>query len=581
MAALRKILVLDLGMQSLRLAEFSKSPEGGLRLLRGARREFLLDPALDTSRPEQIGGALKDILREWKLKSGEVVCVLPSHTVFTRVVPLEVPGGSAGNVDAIVSFEAHQNIPFPLEEVVWDYVTMGETGAGAVNVVFVAVKRDLLEAIGQTISAAGLGIASMTVAPLAMYDAFRFAGLPAPDAPTLLLDIGSRTTNMVIASQGSFFSRTIPSGGLAVSLAIAKDIHADLEEAERLKISRGSVGLGPGFEPPADPVEANLARITRQTLLKTQADISRSLSYYRGTLGGKDPSRILLAGGMASMPYLSEFIQEKFQKTVGFWNVQLLKDQPDGGLIPNDETSKFIEANPNNLGELVGGALEFYPERRTHINLLPPSILRKQNLARRLPYLAGAAAIVIATLSAWYLFANYATKVTVQKTEEITQLSKQADAVAEKLRSLEKKQEEIRKTSGELLNVVLLREAYPKIIAELAAKVPDRYLWITELQPAVESPSKNSARNAVEKGAEKGAENSVKAVIVKGLYLDNPRQASVIDDFVASLQSSELFVVEDKDITKVITQRGSPSGEYWAYPFALRIPLRTPIPNLP
>lgn len=574
MATPRKILVLDLGMQSLRLAEFSASPEGGLHLLRGARREFLLDPALDTSRPDQIRVALQEILKRWKMKSGEVVCVLPSHTVFTRAVPLDVPGGASGNVDAIVRFEAHQNIPFPLEEVVWDYVVMGETGTGAVNVVFVAVKSDLLEAIGQAVSSSGLNITSVTVSPLALHDAFRYAGLPDSGAHTLLLDIGSRTTNMVIASADSFFSRSIPSGGLAVTMAIAKDIHAQLEEAERLKVDRASVGLGPGFEPPADPVEANLARVARQALLKTQADISRSLGYYRSTLGGKEPSEILLTGGMASMPYLSEFIQEKFQKGTGFFN-------PMKGVSATGEARQFLESNTHNMGELVGGAMELLPEYRTIINLLPPSILRKQSFIRRLPYLATAAALMIATLGAWYLFASNATKVTVQKTEEITQLSKQADAVAEKLRSLQKKQDEIRKTSGELLNVILLREAYPKIIAELAAKVPDRFLWITEVQPAVESPSKNSMRNAAEKGAEKGTENAVKAVIVKGLYLDNPRQASVIDDFVSSLQSSELFVVEEKDITKVITQRGSPSGEYWAYPFALRIPLRTPIPNLP
>jgi type IV pilus assembly protein PilM len=577
MAASRKILVVDLGMQSLRLAEFSKTPEGGLRLHRGARREFLLDPALDTSRPEQIGIAVQEILKQWKLKSGEVVCVLPSHTVFARVVPLDVPGGATGNVDAIVRFEAHQNIPFPLEEVVWDYVTMGETGTGAVNVVFVAVKSDLLEAIAQAISSSGLRIVSVTVSLMALYDAFRFAGIAGSEAPTLLLDIGSRTTNMVIASAESFFSRSIPSGGLAVSLAIAKDIHADLEEAERLKIARGSVGLGPGFEPPADPVEANLARVTRHALLKTQADISRSLSYYRSTLGGKEPSGILLTGGMASMPYLSEFIQEKFQKPVGFWSIEFQTAEASSGFSLAEETADFIEANPNNLGELVGGALELFPERRTLINLLPPSVLRKQNFARRLPYLATAAAVVIITLSAWYLFADYATKVTVQKIEEITQQSKQADAVTEKFRALQKKQDEIRKTSGELLKVVLLREAYPKIIAELAAKVPERFLWITDVQPAVEASSKNPVRSALEKGGE----NSVKAVIVKGLYLDNPRQASVIDDFVTSLQSSELFVVEEKEMTKVITQRGSPSGEYWAYPFTLRIPLRTPIPNLP
>lgn len=577
MAAPRKILVLDLGMQSLRLAEFSKSPDGGLQLLRGARREFLLDPALDTSRPDQIMDALQGILKDWRLKSGEVVCILPSHTVFTRAVPLDVPGGSAGNADAIVRFEAHQNIPFPLEEVVWDYVAMGETGTGAVNVVFVAVKKDLLESIGHAVSSTGLRIATVTVAPLALYDAFRFAAITDSEAPTLLLDIGSRTTNMVIAAQGSYFSRMIPSGGLAVSLAIAKDIHAELEEAERLKVTRGSVGLGPGFEPPADPVEANLARVTRQALLKTQADISRSLSYFRSTLGGKDPSRILLSGGMASMPYLSEFIQEKFQKPVDFWNFQLLSDKDGEGITLNEEAADFVESNRNNLAELVGGALELYPQRRTLINLLPPSVLKKRNLAKRLPYLAGAASVAIATLSAWYLFANYATKVTVQKTEEISRQASQTDAVSAKLSALRKKQDEIGKTSRELLGIVLLREAYPKIIAELAAKVPERFLWITEIQPAVESPSKNSARNAVERGSE----NSVKAVIVKGLYLDNPRQASVIDDFVTALQSSELFVVEEKEMTKVITQRGSPSGEYWAYPFSLRIPLRTPIPNLP
>lgn len=277
------------------------------------------------------------------------------------------------------------------------------------------------------------------------------------------------------------------------------------------------------------------------------------------------------------MPYLSEFIQEKFQKPVGFWNIGFLTEQQGGGFSLVEETAEFVAANPNNLGELVGGALALYPERRTLINLLPPSVLRKQNLSKRLPYLAGAAAVVIASLTAWYLFADYATKVTVQKTEEITQQSKQAEGVAEKFRTLQRKQDEIRKTSGELLNVVLIREAYPKIIAELAAKVPERFLWITEIQPAVEASSKNPVRN----GGEKGGENSVKAMIVKGLYLDNPRQASVIDDFVASLQTSELFVVEEKEMTKVITQRGSPSGEYWAYPFALRIPLRTPIPNLP
>ena len=141
MAAPRKILVLDLGMQSLRLAEFSMSKSGELTLIRGTRREFLLDPALDTSRPEQTKVALKEILKEWKLKSSEVICVLPAHSAFTRVVPLDVPGGAEGQVDAVAAFEAQQNIPFPLEEVIWDYVSLGTTPSGAVNVVFIFAGR--------------------------------------------------------------------------------------------------------------------------------------------------------------------------------------------------------------------------------------------------------------------------------------------------------------------------------------------------------------------------------------------------------------------------------------------------------
>jgi len=109
--------------------------------------------------------ALADILNSWKLKSGKVACVLPAHTVFTRVVPLDVPGGLSGQVDAVARFEAQQNIPFPLEEVVWDYVVMGELPSGTVNTVFLAVKTDLLESLCSSITAAGLQIVSVTTAP--------------------------------------------------------------------------------------------------------------------------------------------------------------------------------------------------------------------------------------------------------------------------------------------------------------------------------------------------------------------------------------------------------------------------------
>jgi hypothetical protein len=71
----------------------------------------------------------------------------------------------------------------------------------------------------------------------------------------------------------------------------------------------------------------------------------------------------------------------------------------------------------------------------------------------------------------------------------------------------------------------------------------------------------------------------VKAILVKGYYLDNPREAQIVDEFVSKLQGSDFFTIEEKN--KVVTQRSSPNGEFWAYPFALRLPLRVPISEVP
>ena len=566
MASPKKTLVLDLGMQSLRIAEFSSTESGGLKLLRGARRELMLDPALDTSRPDQIRLALKDILKAWKITRSDVVCVLPAHTVFTRVVPLEVPGGSSSQVAAVVGFEAQQNIPFPLEEVVWDYVVMGNTPSGAVNVIFAAIKTDLLESLCDSVASTGLNITAVLVAPLALYDAFLHASSATASETTLLLDMGSRTSNMIISAEGSFFSRSIPSGGLAVTSAIAKDIHAELDEAEKLKIARGSVALGAGFEQATDPIEANIARIARQTLLKTQADISRSLSYYRSNLGGNEPTLILLTGGIAYLPYLAEFFNEKLQKKTSFFN-----PMEDIGVA--ESAHSFLESNSNNLGELVGGALVLTSSPRTKINLLPPSVSKKRSFAKRLPYLAAAVLFFLASLGALYGFALQATSLTRATTATIDKQIANQTSISNRIKTKVDNELAIQQTTDILLSLVSLWEAYPRILTELSTKVPERYLWITEIQPAVDTSARGVSPNS--------NDGSIKALLVKGLYLDNPKQASVIDDFVTSLQSSDVFAVEEKEKSKIITQRGSPNGEYWAYPFSLRIPLRNPITPLP
>ena len=559
----QRTVVIEPGMQSLRVAEFEAEGDR-LTLLRGARRELLLDPAMEQSRPEQIRLALREILKEWNLRKSGATLVLPAHMVFTRVVPLEIPAGLGKQAEAIINFEARQNIPFPLEEVVWDHAIMGHTPNGAATVLFVAIRTEVLETLCGALGETGLAINSVSVSPLALHDALRYTSPDLAEKSTLLLDVGSRTTNMVIAAPGSFFSRNIPTGGLAVTAAIAKELRMDLEASEQLKVTRGSVALGEGFELPADPIDAAMANVARQTLLKTQADVSRSLSYYRTTLGGADPAAVLLSGGMTALPYLAEFFAEKLGKEVAFF-------KPLKGISTTESGADFAAANAHNIGELVGGALSLTGFLRTDLDLLPPSLAKKREFLNRLPWLATAAALVLGTLTLWYGIGLFAASATREETSQLFSIVAKEETAAAMLKNTLSASDAVRKSTEELAGLLSLRSAYPALLAELNAKLPKRFLWITEL---------SSGTPLFPKGG-KLSDTPVTMLVIKGLYLDNPRQAAVIDDFVNALQTSELFAVEEKDKSRIITQRGSPNGEYWAYPFALKLPLRTPVTPLP
>ena len=142
------------------------------------------------------------------------------------------------------------------------------------------------------------------------------------------------------------------------------------------------------------------------------------------------------------------------------------------------------------------------------------------------------------------------------------------------MRQILTKVDAVQATGNQLLSLLSLRQVYPSMLADLNARVPDRFLWITDLQPDT---------GVIPKGlpGSRQTNASVKAIIIKGLYLDNPREATVIDDFVTNLESSTVFAVDENSKSKIITQRGSPNGDFWAYPFALKLPLRNPISILP
>ena len=177
----------------------------------------------------QITSALREMLDELQIEKGKVSYAVASQSVFARFVKL--PSVDEEKIQRIISFEAQQNVPFPINEVVWDYQLVGGGTEEQIQVALVAIKADLLEGINTAIENTGLEALLVDVATMALYNAFRY-NYEELSGCSLLVDIGARTTNLLFIEPGKIFSRSIPIGGNAISSAIAKEMSEPLAAAE-------------------------------------------------------------------------------------------------------------------------------------------------------------------------------------------------------------------------------------------------------------------------------------------------------------------------------------------------------------
>ena len=589
MAAPSRMIALNLGMQTVTLAEFRASSRGALTLVAFAQEELIVDPAADATRPAQIEAAVLALRKALRVGSRErVTFSLPAQSVFTRFVKL--PGSSPAEVDSIIGFEAQQNVPFPIDEVVWDYQIMGEARDHQWDVVLVAIKADQLDESNASVKKGGLRSFSIDVAPMALSNAFRYNYSELAGC-SLLIDIGARTTNLVFVEGKRVFSRSIPVGGSTISAAIAKEFKQEVTVGEKLKIEKGVVGLGGNYAEPDDPTEAKISKIIRNTMTRLHAEIARSISFYRQNQSGSTPVRAFLCGGTVSLPYMVEFFSEKLQIPIEHFNS--LRNVT----VASEQIASQAEGRAHVLGEVVGCALRFLGNTPIEINVRPHSLVREQDLFKRKPLLVLAAGCLLLAPAAWLLYFTHGASLTQERLDSINADINKLEAIAKRFDSLQAETKRLQDAATPLILAANERSAWAGILEELGSKLPPRFIWITDIKalsdgkrvasgPAAQSKSPSTPQ-PTQSGAPQRpgqtppARPAIDALEISGLYLANPpneKEARIIDEFVDQLQKSEVFKIEEKDKAKVVIQRTTPDGQSWAYGYTIVLPLRNPIP---
>jgi type IV pilus assembly protein PilM len=537
--ASQRIITLSIGSQTVSLAEFRAGSKGTLSLRAFETRELLADPAADASRVSQASLAFGEMTEVLRAKKQPVHCTLPAQAVFSRLVKLAHV--EPGKLVETIAFEAQQNIPYPLAEVVWDYKSLSEPGADEPEVLIVAAKSDLLEDWTAAAQGSGLQPATFDLAPLAIYNAFRY-NYGEPDGCSLLIDLGSRTTSLIFIEPGKFFVRVISSGGSALTAAVAKEFSENFTAAENRKRTQGFIAQGANHADHPDPDVAKLSKVLRNALTRLHSEIARSIPFYRSQQGGSAPSKVYICGGGATVPMMAEFLSEKLSVPIEMFNP--LQCVSASETFDTDTLARIAPA----LGEHVGMALRAVFHCPLVFNLLPPSIARKARQSQQTVAMALAGLCACAPLLAWGYHLNHSADLASNlvekqkpKVEELTKTAK--DLVSTKLEI-----DTLLEKARPLVSVARDRQYWTALVDHIHSKLPAEKVWITGFEIATADPKKpavppRGGKNPAPNPAAQSKEETRERLVLRGLYLENPKGIAVVEQFGKALQKSDLYDV--------------------------------------
>lgn len=602
-------IALSIGTQRVAAAVFETSKSGGLVLKAFDDERILADPGAEAGRASQIHAALGTLVGRLGVK-GKARYAISGQSVFIRFVKL--PPLDDDNIEQLVTFEAQQHVPFPLEEVVWDYEIL--EAEGEKEVVIVAIKSDALDEINESVNDTGLGTAEVDVAPMALYNAFR-AAYPSLDEPALVIDVGAKTSDLLYIEGDRFFTRSANVGGASVTTAISKEFGVAFPEAEAHKVQSGLVALGGGHTEQLDESTAALAMCIRNSMTRLATEIPRTTNYYRSQHGGNAPKRVFLAGGGANLPYAKEFFEEKLRLPVEYFNP--LPAVSVGSGVDTDRLSK----EAHTMGELIGLGLRGSGKSVVNIDLVPAVVGASRAAEKRKPFLIAGAALLMLGAAAGSLFKFQAAGKAEAAAADLQKQSETLAVPAGQIKSAQRTEDELKQVANTYIQVDDARVFWLEAYQELSEAFASEFVWITDFDPVAaydpfaEKPAAKSvvrgdfprtgyAQSSLEKVTDKipgerrqpdrEVPAKVTALRLKGFWLNidsNSRGQNVVYDLVDKLREnagdgSHFKFTWNDDGEEVKLEKvqlapkvdAAPAEGEFAAPFELIIPLSKPMP---
>lgn len=300
-------LGIDIGYAGMKLVEL-RNEKGRARLVTYAYVNLPsenLEQSLLNDVP-MAADLLKKMTAKAKTTTKRTVSSLPISSIFSSI--LSVPTTNEKEVKDAVLLQAKKLIPVPLEEMsldtkVIDKVEKTETTKASTRVLVTAAPKALVNKYVEIFKQAGLELVSLESEAFA-----EIRALIGKDRSTIMVvDVGSLRTNIIIVEKGiPFVTRSIATGGNAITQTIAKTLGIPTEQAESMKRDIKSMQA---FAPTGD-LSPILTVLTKPILEEIRYSFNQYQSQENGG-GAKRIEKIILTGGSSLLPRLPEFLTQQ------------------------------------------------------------------------------------------------------------------------------------------------------------------------------------------------------------------------------------------------------------------------------
>ncbi len=253
---------------------------------------------------------VRDLLNEARVTTRNVAVGIPSQKVFTTVVDIDrLPNNE---LDRTIRYQADSIIPTPIIESKIDWALLGDSpGADKtkVEILLSSVTNAFIEARLDMLESIGLNVISFEPDTMALARA-----VVAQDAatPQMVLDIGSKSTDLVIVMNGApRLTRSIPTGAEAVVRAAMQNLNIDEKQAHQFVFK---FGLS------KDKLEGQIYQAIITTVDVLMTEIEKSIKFFQTRYVGTKLDRIIVTGGASTLPELPLYIANKFALNVEIGN---------------------------------------------------------------------------------------------------------------------------------------------------------------------------------------------------------------------------------------------------------------------